>query len=142
MAFERSLGALLEAILEAFWGHLGGILGPGPREEAPRGPEEAATHPRRGKRPPSDRQEMRVLKVQKCAQERSKTTSETKMTKILKITFFLMKRLDFEGSEGPKIVQNGPEGFKIHYFQNITCKAAAESIFEAFGAGTGRDIPG
>ena len=44
--------------LEASWGHLGGILGPGPREEAPRGPGEAAKHPRRGpKRLPSGRQE-------------------------------------------------------------------------------------
>ena len=79
--------------------------------------------------------------------ERSKTTSETKITKTSKMTTLSMKMLDFEGSKGPKIVQNGhPAGFKIKFFQNISCKAAAEGILEALGwkksrseAGTGPD---
>ena len=59
---------------------------------------------------------------------------QTKMTESLKMTTFSMKMLDFEGSKGPKVVQNGhPAGFKINNFQNINCKAAAESILEALG---------
>ena len=129
MAFGRSL-----ALLGAF---CGGILGPGPREEAPRGPEDAATHPRRGpKRLSSGRQvgPRTVPKGQKPTPKNSKTTSETKMTKSSKITTLSMKMLDFEGSKGVKIVQNGhPGGFKIKNFENIKCKAAAESILEALG---------
>ena len=59
-------GRFLGALLEVFWGswglswgpfvascgHLGGILGLGIREEAPRGPGEAARHPRRAARGP------------------------------------------------------------------------------------------
>ena len=50
-----------------------------------------------------------------------------------------MKMLDFEGSKGPKIVQNWyPGGFKSNNFQNMNCKAAAEGILEALGWKRGR----
>ena len=61
------------------------------------------------------------------------------MRKSLKMTTLSMKMLDFEGSKGPKIVQNWyPGGFKSNNFQNINCKAAAEGILEALGWKRGR----
>ena len=63
------------------------------------------------------------------------------MTESLKMTTLSMKMLDFEGSKGPRIVQNGyPGGFKIKNFQNINCKAAAERILEALGWKRGRAV--
>ena len=59
------------------------------------------------------------------------------------MTTVSVKMLDFEGSKGPKIVQNRhPGGFKIKNFQNNNCKAAAESILEALGWKRGRAVAG
>ena len=61
------------------------------------------------------------------------------MTESLKMTTLSMKMLDFEGSKGPKIVQNWyPAGFKSNNFQKINCKAAAEGILETIWGPFGR----
>ena len=118
----------LEAILGAFWGslgaswgHLGGILRPGPREEALRGPQHTPQEAPRGPQMAANgRQQgpMRVPKDQKVKPEDVKDHIGNENNEKLKNDDPLNEIFDFEASKEPNIFQNRhPAGFKSSIFK-------------------------